>query len=296
MKDIERLRKIKMEHIEKIEKMELEEIKRISKIKLEELNRLEKLKLEEIEHLEQIKLSEMERLKKIKFAENERFKDIKNMKFLDIESQNFFIELILGELESFGEKEMVNLESIKQNEINRLEKIKNEEIEKHKNLLIKEIEYHKNLAKDEIERLKNIEKEELKYFKIIKDENIIIPKIEIEEIEVPYLNKVSMEKPLTDRRASPPLMNMGSIYQNDSNIRITFEENKIELNNEIIQFITIECSLKDKISILIEKYYQKIGNNSQKKLFFYENNELPFDLTVEEAHLYDCCKIKVINA
>ena len=293
MADIERLRKIKMEHIEKIEKMELEEIKRISKIKLEELNRLEKLKLEEIEHLEQIKLSEMERLKKIKFDENERFKDMKNMKFLDIESQNFFIELILGELESFGEKEVVNLEHIKQNEINRLEKIKNEEIEKHKNLLIKEIEYFKNLAKDEIERLKNIEKEELKYFKIIKDENIIIPKIDIEEIEV---NKVSMEKPLTDRRASPPLMNMGSIYQNDSNIRITFEENKIELNNEIIQFITIECSLKDKISKLIEKYYQKIGNNSQKKLFFYENNELPFDLTVEEAHLYDCCKIKVINA
>jgi hypothetical protein len=218
---------------------------------------------------------------------------MKNMKFLDIESKNFFMELILDELEIFCEKEMDNLESIKKIEINRLEKIKNEEIEKHKNLLEKEIEYHKNLAKDEIERLKNIEKEEFKYFKIIKDENIIIPKIDIEEIEV---NKVSMEKPLTDRRASPPLMNMGSIYQNDSNIRITFEENKIELNNEIIQFITIECSLKDKISILIEKYYQKIGNNSQKKLFFYENNELPFDLTVEEAHLYDCCKIKVINA
>ena len=285
-----------MEYIEKIEKMILEIIKRISKIKLEELNRLEKLKLEEMEHLEQIKLSEMERLKKIKFAKNERFSD-SDMKFLgieNIENQNYFKNLyMLIDLESFGEEEINNLERIKQNEINRLEKIKNEEIEKHKNLLIKEIEYHKNLAKDEIERLKNIEKEELKYFKIIKDENIIIPKIDIEEIE---LNKVSMEKPLTDRRASPPLMNMGSIYQNDSNIRITFEENKIELNNEIIQFITIECSLKDKISLLIEKYYQKIGNNSQKKLFFYENNELPFDLTVEEAHLYDCCKIKVINA
>ena len=270
MDDIERLRKIKMEHIEKIEKMELEEIKRISKIKLEELNRLEKLKLEEIEHLEQIKLSEMERLKKIKFAENERFKDIKNMKFLDIESQNFFIELILGELESFGENEMVNLEHIKQNEINRLEKIKNEEIEKHKNLLIKEIEYHKNLAKDEIERLKNIEQEELKDLDIFKP-------------------KFGCFGCLLSKNASG--------YNNITNIKVIFEENNSEINNEINQTpIVIECSLKDKISQLIEKYYEKTGNNSHNKKFFYENNELSPDLTLEDEYLYDGCKIKVVNA
>ena len=88
---------------------------------------------------------------------------------------------------------------------------------------------------------------------------------------------------------------MGQIFQIDSNIKVIFEESKFELNNEIKQFISIECSLKDKIKTLIEKYYLKTGNNFQKKLFFYENNELLTDLTVEEGQLYDGCKIKVVN-
>ena len=259
-----------MEYIEKIEKMILELIKRISKIKLEELNRLEKLKLEEIEHLEQIKLSEMERLKKIKFAKNERFSD-SDMKFLgieNIENQNYFKNLyMLIDLESFGEEEINNLERIKQNEINRLEKIKNEEIEKHKNLLIKEIEYHKNLAKDEIERLKNIEQEELK------DLDVFEPK------------------------SGCLLSKNASGYNNITNIKVIIEENNSEINNENNQTpIVIEYSLKDKISQLIEKYDEKTGNNSHNKKFFFGNKELSSDLTLEEEHLYDGCKIKVVNA
>ena len=284
-----------MEYIEKIEKMILELIKRISKIKLEELNRLEKLKLEEIEHLEQIKLSEMERLKKIKFAKNERFSD-SDMKFLgieNIENQNYFKKLyMLIDLESFGEEEINNLERIKQNEINRLEKIKNEEIEKHKNLLIKEIEYHKNLAKDEIERLKNIEQEELKNLKIIKENkgNKSIQKINKEIIDFD-INKLLKSK------IGCLLSKNASGYNNITNIKVIIEENNSEINNENNQTpIVIEYSLKDKISQLIEKYDEKTGNNSHNKKFFFGNKELSSDLTLEEEHLYDGCKIKVVNA
>ena len=187
---------------------------------------------------------------------------------------------------------MVNLESIKQNEINRLEKIKNEEIEKHKNLLIKEIEYHKNLAKDEIERLKNIEQEELKNLKIIKENkgNKSIQKINKEIIDFD-INK------LLYGDLGCLLSKNASGYNNITNIKVIFEENNSEINNEINQTpIVIECSLKDKISQLIEKYYEKIGNNSHNKKFFYENNELSPDLTLEDEYLYHGCKIKVVNA
>ena len=60
--------------------------------------------------------------------------------------------------------------------------------------------------------------------------------------------------------------------------------------------IVIECSIKDKIAKLIEKYYEKIGNNSNDKKFYYENKELSPDLTLEEEHLSDGCKIKVVNS
>ena len=185
---------------------------------------------------------------------------------------------------------MVNLESIKQNEINRLEKIKNEEIEKHKNLLIKEIEYHKNLAKDEIERLKNIEQEELKNLKIIKEnkENKSIQKINKEIIDFD-INNLLKDGCLLSKNASG--------YNNITNIKVIIEENNSEINNENNQTpIVIEYSLKDKISQLIEKYYEKIGNNSHNKKFFYENNELSPDLTLEQSLLFDGCKIKIVNA
>ena len=182
-------------------------------------------------------------------------------------------------------------------DIERLRKIKMEhieKIEKHKNLLIKEIEYHKNLAKDEIERLKNIEQEELKNLKIIKEnkENKSIQKINKEIIDFD-IDKLL----INDIKDGCLLSKNASGYNNITNIKVIFEENNSEINNEINQTpIVIECSLKDKISQLIEKYYEKTGNNSHNKKFFYENNELSPDSTLEDEYLYDGCKIKVVNA
>ena len=86
-------------------------------------------------------------------------------------------------------------------------------------------------------------------------------------------------------------------YNNITNIKVIFEENNSEINNEINQTpIVIECSLKDKISQLIEKYYEKIGNNSHNKKFLFCNFELSPDLTLEKSLLFDGCKIKVVNA
>ena len=196
------------------------------------------------------------------------------------------IEYILSELEKFGENVMLNLELIKQKEINCLGKIKIEEIEKYHNLFEKEIEYHKNLAKEEVERLKSIVQEELKYFKIIKEE---------------YDN---FKKPLNFSfnqnmmgNAGPLLSKSKSGYNNITNIKVIFEENNSEINNEINQTpIIIECPLKGKISQLIEKYYEKIGNNSHNKKFLFCNFELSPDLTLEQSLLFDGCKIKVVNA
>ena len=273
MNEIQRLKKIKMEFLERMEKMKLDEIKRLSKIKLEELNRLEKIKLEEMEHLEEIKLSEIERLKQIKFDENERFSDMKNLKFLDNKSKQAFIKLVLDELEIFGSIEMKNLERIKEKEMKRLEKIKNEEMEKNKNLIDKEIEIHENLVKKEFELNKKIIEEGIE-----QNNNIIL----LHQSSIPEL-------------AAPPI-NMEKLYQNNTDIRIVFSENNSEFNNsEIREPIIIECSLEDKISILIDKYNEQRGNDFQNKKFLFENKELSPNLTVGEERLFDGCKIKVIN-
>ena len=97
--------------------------------------------------------------------------------------------------------------------------------------------------------------------------------------------------------AGPLLSKSKSGYNNITNIKVIFEENNSEINNEINQTpIVIECSLKDKISQLIEKYYEKIGNNSHNKKFLFCNFELSPDLTLEKSLLFDGCKIKVVNA
>ena len=92
-----------------------------------------------------------------------------------------------------------------------------------------------------------------------------------------------------------PLKNINK-YQNNIKIHINFLLYNSELNNEIAPPIVIECSLNDKISQLIEKYYEKIGNISQNKKFIYNNNILSPDLIVGEEDLNDDCFIKVINA
>ncbi len=57
--------------------------------------------------------------------------------------------------------------------------------------------------------------------------------------------------------------------------------------------IIIECTLYDRIAQLIEKYKEKTGDYSQNKFFFYNNNLLLPELTVEQEKLIDGCTIRV---
>ena len=259
---------IKMYYLKRIEKIIIQEIEKLSKIKLEELNELEKNKSEEKEHLEALKLSETERLQKIISEEKEKIYPNFRPMDDDDESLNNFKEKISNEMEIFIKNEMAHLKQLKIDEIKSLEKIKPEEIERYKNLLKKEIFNHKYL-----------EEEEKRIFLVAFKKEI---ERKIKEFKIPVLSP-------------PPVMSGIKNYNNKTNIKVIFKEINSENNNEMNPAIIIECSLNDKISELIHKYMDKIGNYSQNKKFLYYNKELEPDLTVENEKLYDGCLIQVIN-
>ena len=259
MLDIEVLKDIKMNYIEKIEKKVNEEIEQLKQIKLPELNKNEKIKLEEIEHLEQIKVSQIEHFKKIKEEENEQFSNIKNIKF-NKETYEKFVSKLFNDLEIFGK-----------NEIENLERIEKDEIELDENFLTKKIEEHKTFLTNEIDGLKiNLNHES-------------------------YISRIA--RLVLEGRFGNGLLSSQKKYINETKIRVIFEEENSELNDEIRKPIIIECqSFKTRTKELIEKYYEKIGNNSPKK-FIFENKELIIDGSpVFLSGIRDCCKIKVINA
>ena len=259
MLDIEVLKDIKMNYIEKIEKKVNEEIEQLKQIKLPELNKNEKIKLEEIEHLEQIKVSQIEHFKKIKEEENEQFSKIKNIKF-NKETYEKFVSKLFNDLEIFGK-----------NEIENLERIEKDEIELDENFLTKKIEEHKTFLTNEIDGLK---------------------------INLKHESFISrMARLVLEGKLGNGLLSSQKKYINETKIRVIFEEENSELNDEIRKPIIIECQLfKTRTKELIEKYYEKIGNNSPKK-FIFENKELIIDFSpVFLSGIHDCCKIKVINA
>ena len=258
MLDIEVLKNIKMNYIEKIEKKVNEEIEQLKQIKLPELNKNEKIKLEEIEHLEQIKVSQIEHFKKIKEEENEQFSNIKNIKF-NYETYEKFVSKLFNDLEIFGK-----------NEIENLERIEKDEIELDENFLTKKIEEHKTFLTNEIDGLKiNLNHES-------------------------YISRIA--RLVLEGRFGNGLLSSQKKYVNETKIRVIFEEENSELNDEIRKPIIIECESFKTVKQLIEEYYRKIENDSPKKKFILKNKELIENLTLWESRIYDCCTIKVINA
>ena len=107
---------------------------------------------------------------------------------------------------------------------------------------------------------------------------------------ISHFNINSQEKnPYLYPLVGPP--GMKKIYDNERYIDIIFEDNKHSFAPQII----IKCSIKDKISTLIEKYKEKVPDNITKKIFAFGNNPLNLDMTVEQSKLYMNCVVKVIN-
>ena len=156
-------------------------------------------------------------------------------------------------------KDMIaKTESWKTTELERLEKIEKEKSAQLKKMEMEEIDRHKTLINREIERLQYV----------LKNQHLI------------FLG------------AGPPQGR--NKYLNDTKIKIIFEEVECK-NNEQIKPIIIECSLKDKISTIIEKYKEKSNYLFQDRKFLFENEELVPDMTVENAKLKNNCIIKVLN-
>ena len=84
-------------------------------------------------------------------------------------------------------------------------------------------------------------------------------------------------------------------YKNNTKISITFEEIHNNNNQEATQKI-IEFPLTGKVFELIQKYKQEINDNSNTvKFFMFNNKVLNISESLIEAHLYNGCKIMVIN-
>ena len=84
-------------------------------------------------------------------------------------------------------------------------------------------------------------------------------------------------------------------YKSEDCINIIFEEGTAVNKYLGIPRIIIKCSMKDKISTLIEKYKEKTGDPVTAKIFMFGNNQLIPDLTVEQSKLYMNCIVKVIS-
>ena len=230
----------------------------IEKMEMEELDRINKIKIEEMLRFGKMIIEEIKRFEKIK---QEMMEKLKLIKLLII---NKFIN---SRYIRFKEKEerikylkdmIAKTESWKTTELERLEKIKKEKSAQLKKMEMEEIDRHKNLIDSEIWKLQNV----------LKLQHLI------------FLG------------AGPP--KGYNRYLNESKIKIIFEEVECK-NNEQIKPIIIECSLKDKISTIIEKYKEKSNYLFQDRKFIFENEELVPDMTVENAKLKNNCIIKVIN-
>ena len=119
-----------------------------------------------------------------------------------------------------------------------------------------------------------------------------------ENLENKSYKKILIENFKKNKGRSPPPLSgppiMKNMYKNNIKIKVIFEEINSELNNEIRHppFI-IECSLNDKITQLIEKYNEKIGDHSPNKIFLYKNCLLLPDYLVNQLNLFDGSIIQV---
>ena len=85
-------------------------------------------------------------------------------------------------------------------------------------------------------------------------------------------------------------------YKNNTKISITFEEIHNNNNNQEATQKIIEFPLTGKVFELIQKYKQEINDNSNTvKFFMFNNKVLNISESLIEAHLYNGCKIMVIN-
>ena len=228
-------------------------------------------------NLERFKYIRMKNLEKIEKMVIEEIDQLKQMKLSEL-NKNENIKL----------EEIEHLEQIKLSQRERFNKIKEEEKEKNSNLSnikINDIGTYKAFLSKLFK--KNID-EHKKFLITEKNEHISFKKFEI------FLFKQLGGTQPTIIAAGPP--KNANKYQNDIKIHVIFRIYNSELNNVIGPTIMIECSLNDKIELLIEKYKERIGHFSQNKKFLYKNCILPPFLTVKDVDLYDGCLIKVINA
>ena len=197
------------------------------------------------------------------------------MKEIERFNQMKIQEMILEELRQFKKLKMEEIDDPRFIELSKLKNfidVKNFPFRNKENEIISLKSELENLKKKEIEKLEKIKKE----------------KIYLENIKFGHHNS-------NCNPCRGLLQKNETKYNNDSNIFIIFEEIDFKYNGQNKRII-IKCSLNDKISLIIEKYKEKMGGSFQDKKFFFLNKELIPDLTVGQTNIVNNSIINVCNS
>ena len=227
-----------------------------------------------IKYFEYLKKTTLENIREMEMKEIEKFNLMKIQEMLR------FGKMILEELKQFKTLKMEGIDDLRFIELSKLKNfidVKNFPFRNKENEIISLKSELENLKKKEIERLEKIKKE----------------KIYLENIKFGHHNYMMDLSNCNPCRGL--LQKNETKYNNDSNIFIIFEEIDFKYNGQNKRII-IKCSLNDKISLIIEKYKEKMGGSFQDKKFFFLNKELIPDLTVGQTNLVNNSIINVCNS
>ncbi len=120
------------------------------------------------------------------------------------------------------------------------------------------------------------------------------------------MNKMNMMNPMNNQMNQMIMTQMNKTNQiknnsqnlnKDSNENILNQEINVLFNNnsESIPLNTIQCTLSDKVSDIIQKYINKTLDKETTNIFVYNGKALDFNMTAAEAGLNNQAIINVIT-
>ena len=102
---------------------------------------------------------------------------------------------------------------------------------------------------------------------------------------------------MTQMNKTNQIKNNSQDLNKDSNENILNQEINVLFNNnsESIPLNTIQCTLSDKVSDIIQKYINKTLDKETTNIFVYNGKALDFNMTAAEAGLNNQAIINVIT-
>lgn len=181
------------------------------------------------------------------------------------------------------DKELVQLENKKEKDVRFLQN-KFQDLMVNENIKLDEFLTKKNQLINKIKEQKGKTSKENSILKLRYDNEIK----KIKEEKPKKRRVMSLSKFENERLAGPPILKKD--YFCDKNFQIVLKD-----DNEPNNIVILDCSVKDKISKIIERYKQRMNYPANMNIILaYENQILEPNLIIEEANLYPSCTLKVI--